>query len=311
MIDVYNKKFKEVAVLMGGSSSERDISMLSGTAIAGGLENAGYKVSRVIVAENNSFNLPDSTEAVFIALHGTFGEDGQVQEILENMRIPYTGSGIESSRLSFDKNLSRKAFESASIIVPCGVVYRKGDKLELPDFGVPLVVKPPRQGSSIGISVVNEEEDFVPALEDAFQYGDDVLIEDFIPGYEWTVPVVNGRVLPVIEICPEQSDGWFNWRAKYQSDGKTSYFFPEDDPSNKELTKSVRKIALEVFRAVKASGFARVDFRISIEDGKPYVLELNSIPGFTETSLLPKSAAKEGITFANLCAEIMESAKCG
>ena len=296
---------------MGGDSSERDISMLSGTTVAAGLERAGYEVSRVVVAGHDGVYLPAGTEAVFIALHGAFGEDGGVQSILEEMGVPYTGSGPESSRISFDKILARASFELAGVPVPAGVVVRKGNQADFSQIGIPLVVKPPKQGSSVGISIVKDEADILTALDEAFKYGDEALVEDFIPGREWTVPIVVGEVLPIIEVTPKLDGGWYSWKAKYKSGGTTVYTFPEDDPANVPAAALVRDLALRAFKAVDASGLGRIDFRISSEDGKPYALELNSIPGFTETSLLPKAAAKRGIAFEELCAMIMESAKCG
>lgn len=304
-------KFRKVAVLMGGDSSERDISMMSGTAVAAGLEKAGYDVARVEISGHSDLSLPDGTEAVFIALHGAFGEDGGVQNLLEQLAIPYTGSGPESSRVSFDKILARTAFELSGVPVPLGMIAQKGQPVDFSRIRVPLVVKPPRQGSSVGISIVKDEANIQAALDEAFIYGDEALIEDYIPGREWTVPIVGTEVLPIIEITPKLDGGWYSWNAKYKASGTTAYSFPEDDPANEEMASLVRGLALRAFNSVDARGLGRIDFRISSEDGKPYALELNSIPGFTETSLLPKAAAKRGIAFEKLCAMIMESAKCG
>jgi len=304
------KKFNTVAVLMGGGSSEREISKLSGAAVAKALAQAGYQVTSILVSEDNTFTLPESTEGVYIALHGSFGEDGGAQKALEKMKIPYTGSDPESSRMSFDKVLARNAFEAAGVPVPEGYSLTVADpKVGQPPW-LPCVVKPPCQGSSVGISIVRDFADFQPALDEARQYGDTVLVEKFIPGREWTVPVIGTEVFPIVEITPKLDGGWYSWNAKYKSGGTTSYTFPEDDPANAALAKRVRKIALEAFNAVGAYGVARVDFRISPE-GEPYVLELNSIPGCTESSILPKSAAKAGLSFPEMCTRIMESAKCG
>lgn len=304
------KQFNKVAVLMGGGSSEREISKLSGAAVAKALEQAGYEVTAVLVSEANTFTLPEHTEGVFIALHGSFGEDGGVQRALEQMKIPYTGSDSESSRISFDKVLARNAFEAAGVPVPEGYTL-KGDAAGIaPPPWLPFVVKPPCQGSSVGVSIVKNAEDFKPAWDEARKYGDEILVEKYIPGREWTVPVVGTEVLPIVEISPKLDGGWYSWNAKYKSGGTTSYTFPEDDPANAALSRQVRKIALDAFNAVGACGVARVDFRIA-PDGSPYVLELNSIPGCTESSILPKSAAKAGMTFPEMCMRIMESAKCG
>lgn len=304
------KKFNNVAVLMGGGSSEREISKLSGAAVAKALEQAGYRVSPILVSETNTFTLPESTDGVFIALHGSFGEDGGVQSALEKMKIPYTGSDSESSRISFDKILARNAFEAAGVPVPAGYTLTGADKDIVTPPWMPFVVKPPCQGSSVGVSIVKDIVDFQPALEEARKYGEEILVEKYIPGREWTVPIVGTVVLPIVEITPKLDGGWYSWNAKYKSGGTTSYTFPEDDPANAGIAQKVRSLALAAFNAVGAYGVARVDFRIAPE-GSPYVLELNSIPGCTESSILPKSAAKAGMTFPEMCMKIMESAKCG
>lgn len=304
------RKFNNVAVLLGGSSSEREISKLTGNAVAKGLEQAGYTVSLVFVGEDNSFTLPKGTEAVFIALHGTFGEDGGVQTVLEKMKIPYTASRPESSNISFDKVLSREAFQAIGVPVPEGYVIPQGAEIGKPELSLPVVVKPPRQGSSVGVTIVKTASEFKTAVEVARQYDHVVLVEAFIPGREWTVPVVGDTVMPIVEITPKLDGGWYSWDAKYQSGGTTSYTFPEDDKANAAVADEVRKIALKAFQAVDAWSVGRIDFRITPE-GRPYVLELNSIPGCTENSILPKSAAKAGIPFPALCARIMEDARCG
>ncbi len=295
---------------MGGSSSERDISKLTGHAVAKGLEQAGYAVSSVLVSEDNSFTLPEGTEAVFVALHGTFGEDGGVQTVLEQMKIPYTGSRPESSNISFDKVLSREAFVSAGVPVPAGYVISPGAEIGDPGLPLPVVVKPPRQGSSVGVTIVKTTEKFKSAVEEARHYDSVVLVETFIPGREWTVPVVGDTVMPIVEITPKLDGGWYSWNAKYKSGGTTAYSFPEDDESNAAIAAEVRQLTLKAFKAVTAWSVGRIDFRITPE-GLPYVLELNSIPGCTENSILPKSAAKAGILFPELCSKIMEDAKCG
>jgi len=295
---------------MGGPSSEREISIKTGNAVTEGLRQAGYTVEPVIVSETAAFSLPEETQAVFVALHGTFGEDGGVQSILEHMGVPYTGSRPLSSEISFDKVRARAAFEAAGVPVPPGYVLSPGTPIGAPKLDLPLVVKPPREGSSVGITCVKRTEDYVAAVKCARQHSEDVLVEAYIPGREWTVPIVSGTVLPIIEITTQANNCWYDWTAKYSSGGATHYTFPEDDPANAAIIKIVRQAATQAFEAVDAWSLARVDFRISPE-GDPFVLELNSIPGCTGTSLLPKSAAKAGIPFPTLCARIMEDAKCG
>lgn len=295
---------------MGGSSSEHEISLLTGNAVAKGLEEAGYTVTPVIVSETDTFTLPEGTEAVFVALHGTFGEDGGVQTVLEQMKMPYTASRPESSKISFDKVLALEAFVAADVPVPDGyIIPHEGEigHLQLP---LPVVVKPSCQGSSVGITIVNQISEFEPAVKEARKYDKVVIVEAFIPGREWTVSVLGVDALPIIEITPRMDGGWYSWNAKYKSGGTTGYTFPEDDEANAAVAAEVRRIALQAFKAVDAWSVGRVDFRVSPE-GRPYVLELNSIPGCTENSILPKAAAKAGIPFPILCARIMEDARCG
>ena len=293
-----DRRFKKVAVLKGGISSEREVSLRSGSAIAQGLRDGGYEAVEIDV-ESKDFGIPNGVEAVFIALHGQFGEDGGVQAILAEKGIPFTGSGAESCRTSFDKVLTRDRLTENGIPVPAGeVIAQSADRT----IAVPLVVKPPREGSSMGCHLVFEEANWPAAFKDAAGYSDDVLVETFIPGRELTVGVVEGQALPVVEI--KTTGEWYDYDAKYVS-GDTVYQVPAD--LDDALVDELQSITLETFRCLDAEGFGRVDFRLSPE-GKPYVLELNAIPGFTATSLLPKAAEAAGIGFSALCCRIMESA---
>lgn len=302
------KRYKTVAVLMGGKSSEADISLRSGVAIVKGLTDSGYKAIPIELSkEDNSFTLPQDTEAVYIALHGAFGEGGYVQKQLTEMGVPYTGCNEVASRIGFDKVLSRNAFEANGVTIPNGYVIAEGDLDCLnPRIPLPVVVKPPREGSSVGVSIVKTIEEFGPAVALARQYNPEVLVEEYIPGREWSIPIVCGRVLPAVEIKPK--DEWYDWKAKYQSGGTTEYVFveaPEDLPVLEEANRQ----ALLAFNAIGARTLSRIDFRISPE-GKPYCLEINTIPGCTETSLLPKAAARADISFKELCSMIIEEAQC-
>lgn len=293
------RKYKKVAVLKGGISSEREISLRSGTAIAQGLRDAGYEAVEIdITAE--TFALPSEIEAVFVALHGTFGEDGEIQKILTKLPIPFTGSDAESCRVAFDKILTRQRLAEQGIPIPVGEVLVDSTARTLT---LPLVVKPPREGSSVGCHLVFKEEQWSEAFADSARHSKEVLVEQYIPGKELTVSIVGDQVLPVVEI--KTASEWYDFDAKYVT-GETEYIVPAELPS--AITSELQAIALETFHALDAKGFARVDFRLSPE-GKPYILELNSIPGFTATSLLPKAAQAAGINFSELCARIMELAE--
>jgi len=293
-----DRKFKKVAVLKGGISSEREVSLRSGGAIAKGLREGGYEVLEIDIT-SRVLSIPDGIEAVFVALHGQFGEDGQIQRMLVDMGLPFTGSGSESSRISFDKVLTRTCLKQNGIPVPAGEVLTSAAERTVP---LPLVVKPPREGSSVGCHLVFEEHAWVPAFEEAVRYSGEALVETYIPGRELTVGVVDGQVLPVVEI--KTATQWYDFNAKYVT-GDTQYVVPAE--LDDETTARLQSLALKTFEALEAEGFGRIDFRLTPE-GNPYVLELNAIPGFTATSLLPKAAQAAGIGFSDLCCRIMEQA---
>lgn len=292
------KQFHNVAVLKGGFSAERDVSLESGAAIANGLRDAGYAVTE-IDAVAPDFTLPAGVEAVFIALHGAFGEDGGVQARLTELGLPYVGAGVEASRISFDKILTEKCLRKAGVPVPESEILRRGDA---PSMCPPVAVKPPRQGSSVGCSLVFDESEWPLALADAWQYDDEIMVQRFIPGREFTVGIVDGQVLPVVEIVT--GEGWYDYTAKYKVD-TTRYVVPA--VLSDEMTAAMQSIAMDTFNALGARGFGRVDIRMT-PGGVSYVLELNSIPGFTSHSLLPKAAAAAGIGFSALCDRIMKTA---
>jgi D-alanine-D-alanine ligase len=289
-----------VAVLKGGFTAERDVSLRSGAAVARGLRAKGYAVTEVDV-ESREFELPAKTDVVFIALHGEFGEDGDLQSILEGKGIPYTGSGPESCRLAFDKRLTRETLAAEGIPVPAGAIVTK--PLPLCPIDFPAIVKPTRQGSSVGCHRVFDADDWYDGVRDALSYHGEAVVEAFIPGRELTVGIVGDQVLPVVEIrAPE---GYYDYRAKYTK-GLTEYLCPA--PLKVAETEAAQALALKVFRALRAEGLGRVDFRMT-PGGDLFVLELNSIPGFTETSLLPKAAEVAGIDFASLCDRILNLAR--
>ncbi len=292
------RKFNHVAVLLGGPSAEREVSLNSGRAVAEALRTAGYRVDEVDVTDT-SLNIPDGVEAVFIALHGTFGEDGQVQDLLRARNMPYTGSNAESSRLAFDKTASKRLFEREDIPTPPYEILAEGAARTL---SLPVVVKPVHQGSSIGIHRVFHEQDWPSAFADAASYDKQVLVEQFIDGRELTVGLVADDVLPVLEIrAPE---GYYDYRAKYEK-GMTDYLVPAPIPS--AIAERCRFLAQRAFKALGGRAVGRADFRMNVQ-GELFILEVNTIPGFTATSLLPKSARACGIEFPELCDRIMQLA---
>jgi D-alanine-D-alanine ligase len=294
-----NRAFKNVAVLMGGPSSEREVSLRSGAAVARGLEQAGYCVQSVELTRAH-VDVPAGVEAVFVALHGAYGEDGGVQADLNRLGIPYTGSGYAASRAAMDKAVSKKLFLEKGIPTASHELLRQGQRRTL---SLPVVVKPTLEGSSIGVHRVLEEAQWTAALADALAHGSEVLVEAYIEGRELTVGVVGGEALPVVEI--EAPGGWYGYDVKYTK-GACRYHVPA--ALDAATAARCQRIALDVFSVLGCRGMGRVDFRLAA-DGTPCVLELNSIPGFTETSLLPKAAAAAGISFSGLCDRIMKMAQ--
>jgi D-alanine-D-alanine ligase len=290
---------KHVVVLMGGLSAEREISLASGRAVAAGLVEAGYRVTALDV-DRIDWVMPPEVDVVFIALHGTYGEDGQVQARLDAEGVRYAGADAGVSRIAFDKVLSKQCFEQQGITTPRYEVVRAGSVRSLP---LPVVVKPPRQGSSIGIARVFEESAWSDAMKGALRHDDEVLVEAYIEGRELTVGVVNDQVLPIVEIRAPSGD--YNYHNKYTK-GTTEYLCPA--PLDEATTRRCQELAWQTFTALGARDLGRVDIRLT-GDGVPYVLELNTIPGFTETSLLPKAARAAGLEFPALCAMIVERAR--
>jgi D-alanine-D-alanine ligase len=294
-----NKRvFHKTAVLMGGFSSEREVSLRSGAAVAKGLRECGYAVAEIDI-RRPEFDLPPGTEAVFIALHGEFGEDGQIQALLEQRGVPYTGADPAASRLAFDKDQSKRLLIRAGVATPAYEVLRAGGRRTLP---LPVVVKPVRQGSSYGVHRVLRENEWAAALAEALTYNGEVIVEPFIDGKELTVGLVGEELLPVIEI--RAPDNNYDYHAKYTK-GVTEYLVPA--PLTKAETELAQRLALATYRTLGGRGMGRVDLRLA-PDGGMFVLELNTIPGFTETSLLPKAAAAAGYSFARLCDRILRLA---
>ena len=287
-------KGKKVALLSGGPGSERDVSLRSGAAVAKALETVGAHVVEIDV-RGPDFPVPDGTDLAFNLIHGTFGEDGQLQGILDELGIPYTGENAAKSRIAFDKILTKEAFDRA------GVPTSKWEKLQLgqhPTIPAPCVVKAPRQGSSVGVHVLHNSTGIAAALEDCFRFGDEVLVETFFKGRELTVGILGDLALPVVEIVPK--DGFYDYSNKYTS-GASQYFVPA--ALDEAIASSVRETALSAARALELEVYSRVDILLG-PDGSMSVLEINTIPGMTELSLLPKAAAAVGLGFGPLCEEI-------
>ncbi len=293
---------KHIAVLKGGPSSERAVSLATGAGIAQALRSLGADVAEVDVA-NADFSLPNDTEIAFIALHGTFGEDGQVQQILEDRGVPYTGEGVAESRLAFDKIPSKQKFTQHGVATPHWEVLHVGQQPNLP---LPYVIKAPRQGSTVGVYIVKEQSQAAPALRDAAHYDNELLIEQFIPGRELTVGVLGHLALPVLEIIPKS--GFYDFNDKYpflnpQGGGGAQHVCPAAIPG--DLTSRIQDLALLAARSLGLRVYSRVDVMLS-QRQEPFVLEINTIPGMTEASLLPEAAAVASITYPQLCTRIID-----
>lgn len=292
-----------VGVLLGGPSAEREISLKSGRAVSRALKESGYRVVEIGEQEEIAAGIRSHRLAVaFISLHGRFGEDGEVQRLLEEMNLPYTGSGIEASRRAMDKAQSRKLFSAAGLPIPVGRVFESGPGPESSPFPFPVVVKPAREGSSIGLSLVRGPEEFAPAVDRARQCDREILVEEFIPGRELTVGVLDDRPLPLVEIKPKNP--FFDFEAKYVR-GRSEFTVPAR--LSPRLYRRVQELGLAAHRVLGCFSYSRADIMIGPGD-RPYLLEVNTIPGFTATSLLPQAAAAAGIDFPELCRRLLADA---
>jgi D-alanine-D-alanine ligase len=298
------KNKKKIGILMGGLSREREISLKTGRAILKALTEKGYNVCPIDVGQDIAETLKkERIECAFIALHGRFGEDGTIQGMLELMRIPYTGSGVLASALALDKVMAKKIFLFEKIPTPRFDFFQRQEiekdpprKISLP---LPLVVKPAREGSTIGVSIARTEEEFVLALKEAAKYDEQILVEEFMKGKEITVGILEEIPLPVIEIVPKT--GFYDYHSKYTK-GETEYIIPARILREKYLY--AQEISLKAFRALGCSGCARVDL-MTDENDDPVVIDVNTMPGMTETSLLPKAAGYAGIPFVDLVERIL------
>jgi D-alanine-D-alanine ligase len=297
-------KRKKVGVLMGGLSREREISLKTGKAIQKALAEKGYPVCPIDVGQDiGEILVKKKIEGAFIALLGRFGEDGTIQGMLELMRIPYTGSGILASALALHKIMSKKVFLYEKIPTPSfEVLHRKEiekDPRKTISLPLPYVVKPSREGSTIGVSIVRAEEERLRALQEAGKYDEEILVEGFMKGKEITVGILVDIPLPIIEIVPKS--GFYDYHSKYTK-GETEYIIPAQIPREKYLY--AQEMGLKAFQTLGCSGFARVDM-MTDEEGNPYVIDVNTMPGMTETSLFPKAANYAGIAFEDLVERIL------
>jgi D-alanine-D-alanine ligase len=293
---------KKIAVLMGGPGSERAVSLATAAGVSKALRSLGSDVVEVDVKDEH-FDVPGDIDFAFLCIHGTFGEDGQLQRILELRGIAYTGEGVEESALAFDKIRSKGKFRELGVTTPEWEVIQVGQRPTLP---LPLVIKPPRQGSTVGVVIVKNARELESAQTEAAKYDRELLVEKYIPGRELTIGIVGDEVLPIIEIIPK--GGFYDFNTKYpflnpQAGASAEHVCPAK--IDKEKTRKIQEIALRAFRSLGLKVYGRADVVLS-ETGEPFVLEINTIPGMTETSLLPEAAAVAGISYVDLCARIIE-----
>lgn len=296
-----------IAVLAGGDSDERTISLKSGMAVEAALSKCGHRVLHLDPAIVELAGIDWSQfDLAFIALHGRFGEDGQVQQVLDDAGVRYTGSGAAASRLAFSKSAAKERFMQCGVPTPdYSLIHYTDDadriRRQAESIGYPLVVKPDTQGSSLGVSLVYSPDQLSAALKLCFQFDGFGVLETLIEGTEWTVGLIDLQALPAIKI--ETDRGFFDWQAKYE-DEDTRYIFSPNVPS--AVIEEVERVGQSAGIALGTSGVARVDLRLDHQQ-KPWVLEVNTIPGFTDHSLIPKAVAHQGTDFATLCDQIVRS----
>jgi len=292
---------KKIAVLMGGPGSEREVSLATGRGVTKALRSLGVEVVKIDVRDEN-FSLPDDIDLAFITIHGTFGEDGQIQKILERRGIAYTGDDASASEIAWDKIRTKEKFREHGVATPPWEVIHAGER---PTIAVPIVVKPAREGSTVGIVIVKNENELGPAIAEASKYDRELLIEKFVSGRELTIGILGDQALPIIEITPK--GGFYDFNNKYpflnpQAGGGAKHVCPANIGA--ERTSEIQQLALRAFRAAGLQVYGRVDVILPNTEAAT-VLEVNTIPGMTEASLLPEAAAAAGISYADLCARII------
>lgn len=291
-----------ITVMLGGPSAEREVSLKTGGAVAKALRSIGHRVTE-LDPDPKGWTLDDDTDVVFLALHGDYGEDGVVQGELDRLGVPYTGCGAESSRIAFDKVLSKERFVEHGVPTsPFDVLTATSGVTLEREFTPPVVLKPVCQGSSVGLQFVDHVADFDRQLKEALIYGDRILMEPKINGREITVGILADEALPIVEIRPKE--GAYDYRNKYTV-GATEYFCPAE--FSEETTSRIQSAALAAYRSLGCRDYARVDLMVPPNE-QPLVLEVNTLPGMTETSLLPKAAAAKGISYEELCQRMVDLA---
>jgi D-alanine-D-alanine ligase len=290
-----------VTVMLGGPSAEREVSLRSGTAVSRALRSLGYEVSE-LDPKGANWKLPETTDVVFLALHGTYGEDGTMQAQLEQLCVPYTGCGPEASRVAFDKVQTKKRCQEVCVPTARFMVFDSANAPWPRGWNPPVVLKPVRQGSSVGLQFVDRVGDFNKALGEALRYDSEVLMEERIVGRETTVGILADEILPLVEVRPKQ--GTYDYNTKY-TPGSTDYICPA--LFDAETTRRIQDAGHTAFQAIGGRDYGRVDVMVR-PDGQPVVLEVNTLPGMTETSLLPKAAAAAGLTYEELCRRMVNLA---
>jgi len=304
--------FGKVGVLYGGRSAEREVSIMSGTGVLQALKSGGIGAHGFDPAERSLAELAaEQFDCVFIALHGRYGEDGSLQGALEQLGIPYTGSGVMASSVGMDKITTKIIWLSKNIPTPKYATVTPGDDLDkvVAELGLPLIVKPPLEGSTIGITKVEKAEEFEAAVALAAGFDEVILAEEFVTGREFTVAVLgtgkDARALPIVEIVAPQ--GNYDYQNKYFTDD-VQYLCPA--PLDAALTEEIQKHAVDAYRALGCEGWARIDVLVRESDMRPFLLEVNTSPGMTGHSLVPMAARAVGISYEELCVEILRSARC-
>jgi D-alanine-D-alanine ligase len=290
-----------ITVMLGGMGAEREVSLSSGKEVARALRSLGYQVHE-LDPQTQDWELPPGTDVVFLALHGTYGEDGTVQARLEELDVPYTGCGPGASKLAFNKVLTKQLCLDAGVSTAPFLVINSASASWPLGWDPPVVLKPVRQGSSVGLQFVERVADWGKALAESMRYDSEILMEQKIIGRETTVGILGATALPVVEVRPKS--GVYDYQSKYTA-GNTEYLCPA--PFDSDLTRRIQAAGLGAFQAIGGRDYARVDIMVS-QEGEPVVLEVNTLPGMTETSLLPKAAAAAGIAYPQLCQQMVELA---